>query len=132
MIKKKCENCRKEFTAKRSDAKYCSSSCRSLSWQKENSEADAGTKLQMQLHGLVPDNSANVELPVPQKKKIIVKELNNDYLLLEKSIRKMEKEHQELEQVKKMLISDSSDLKRSRRKTFTRTKTTDYWKGGRI
>lgn len=72
-MKTNCQNCNKEFEPRRADAKFCSSSCRSLFWQNNKSQIDAGIQFQMQLKGVIDDN------PAPIKKIISEEIVNKEY-----------------------------------------------------
>lgn len=69
MITKTCTNCNKEFSAKRRDAKFCSSTCRSEYWLKNKEEKLAELDFQKQVKGLVSENGKSTS-PVNKKVKL--------------------------------------------------------------
>ena len=96
---KTCEHCGKEFVAKRNDAKFCSSSCRSLFWQNSHSQIDAGENFQKQLKGVMDDN------PAPLKKTITETIPNPEYIAFQTK-----------------LLAKKDELKRLQEKQLTFTK----------
>ncbi|HNQ67957.1 MAG TPA: hypothetical protein PKN32_06245 [Bacteroidales bacterium] len=74
MKTKYCENCEKEFTAKRDDAKYCSSTCRHEAWTKSQEMLEKDKKFVSGLKGIVTDNK------VVSKSKIIIKVPNDEFI----------------------------------------------------
>ena len=66
MMTKKCEHCGQEFSAKRNDAKFCNSTCRSMNWQNNNSTISDSENIQKQLKGVLNDNPASIKRIVTQ------------------------------------------------------------------
>jgi len=111
MITKLCEHCGKEFTAQRNNARYCCSSCRSFNWQQGKSETDEDTKFKSQLRGIVRDNVVSSEPVKPERKTILVKKDNDEYLRLSKEISELLELHKKLKHEKLTLIEASITLK---------------------
>jgi hypothetical protein len=96
MKNKTCENCGKEFIAHRTDAKFCSSTCRSIAWNNSKEASKEEDSFKSQLKGLVNSNQESPKLPplfrkeirlIPNSKynEIInqIKRLDNEYKCLE-------------------------------------------------
>lgn len=97
MLKKKCEHCGKDFEAQRSDAKFCSSTCRASFWQTKNLKTQSIEEFKSSFKGLVNDS-------ITAEKSIITKTIDNpafqDMLskikLKEKEFKRMETEEETL------------------------------------
>ena len=110
---KHCEYCGKEFEAKRSDAKYCNSTCRSNAWYKAQAEEQAAISLKNQLTGLVSD-----EQVTEMKTKSNIK-INPEYLLISTRIFKNINEIKNLENNEQMLIKRLKYTENSIGATYT-------------
>jgi len=113
MIKKICENCGKEFNAQRYVAKFCSSSCRALFWQKQKSLADAEMSFKNNLKGVLKDDeradTKNHTIKQPEMQTI----LNPEYLIITKQIADKEKEINNLKTEHDKLMHNLDKLKNS-------------------
>lgn len=80
----KCQHCGKEFRARRSDAKFCSSTCKARAWDQKNSTARPS--IQDSLRGVIqqqettdrpqPVSQAVVKEPVPRLKELAMEIMN--------------------------------------------------------
>ncbi len=61
MKTKKCEECGIEFTAKRDDAKFCSSTCRSNYWKKGLTKTEGSACFKTTLKGLINDSDKPIK-----------------------------------------------------------------------
>lgn len=104
MKTKICEHCEKEFEAKRNDARYCGSTCRSLAWMKSQTEVNDGNPLRSQLRGLVSLEQSNNDSELSLVKKELRWDINPEYFALRKAIMQNEKDYKSLENEKQMLI----------------------------
>lgn len=105
-----CEHCGKQFSAQREDAKFCSSSCRSLFWQNNKSQKTAGENFIKQLKGVVDDK--------PVKKTITEVIPNQDYLDLQIKLHQKELEYKRLQQQKQTFTNQLQTLKKDEAGSF--------------
>lgn len=82
-MKKNCLQCNTEFTARRSDAKFCSSICRSKYWIKNNNPKQEIPSVQTQLRGLLSETNKEA---LVQKRLVEEKTENLQYKTLKKQI----------------------------------------------
>lgn len=106
MMTKKCEHCGQEFSAKRNDAKFCNSTCRSMNWQSNNSTISESENIQKQLKGVLNDNPAGIKRIVTQ----LVP--NKDYVDLATKLKAKETEIFRLQQQKISLVKQFHSLQK--------------------
>lgn len=104
MKTKICERCGNQFSAQRDDARFCSSSCRSLFWQNNKSQKDAGENFVKQLKGLVDDK--------PVKKTITELIPNKEYLDMQLKLHQRELEYKRLQQQKQTFMMQLQTVKK--------------------
>lgn len=105
MNTRKCEFCGKEFSAQRNDAKFCSSSCRSLFWKRNKTEVDNEKKFQRQLKGVVDDN------PFPVKKTITEMMPNQEFVKMKAKLKEMEDDVKRCQEQKLTFTKQLQSLK---------------------
>ncbi|MDD3688385.1 MAG: hypothetical protein PHE56_16695, partial [Bacteroidales bacterium] len=118
MKTKNCENCGREFQAKRDDAKYCSSTCRHEAWSKTQELLEKDKKFISGLKGVVTDNKvvskSKITVKVPNEKfieaKLEIENLSNELLKLEKEKQIITSQIQRLQQTDIGLIPIASGL----------------------
>jgi endogenous inhibitor of DNA gyrase (YacG/DUF329 family) len=77
MKTKNCENCGKEFSAQRNDARFCSSTCRSIAWSNSKEAVKEEDSFKSQLKGLVSSTQESKN-PVPLiRKEIHIKQITH-------------------------------------------------------
>lgn len=99
MKTKICEYCKQEFAPKRSDARFCSSTCKSKYWYEyKNSEVipDKST-LQSTLKGVISENTEVNEPPVKAENYTIIKRITNEYISLKNKLDALCKERDNFE-----------------------------------
>jgi hypothetical protein len=92
-----CEQCGNEFEPKRSDARFCNSSCRHSFWKKSRIREESEDTFRSQLRGVVRDNNPVVS------KTVTTVEFNSEYIQLSKEKQSKSKQLTTLEQQKQQL-----------------------------
>lgn len=87
-MNKNCLQCNTEFEAQRSDAKFCSSTCRAHYWTSKNSAEPKAPNIQSELRGLLKSTDSTSQGQVPQPKKRVIEEKVEtlEYKLLKQKI----------------------------------------------
>ncbi len=94
MTTKKCDYCENEFQAKRTDAKFCSTTCKARAWDQKKGTVEAAP-IQSALRGVVSgDQSLNQ--PKEQTQMIPVEKLNPEHQNYQQKLHTLIKEQQEL------------------------------------
>jgi hypothetical protein len=104
-----CQQCGISFTAKRSDAKFCTTTCRALYWQHNKPETNQTDQFRSQLRGLV-DEKAQIALTEPALPKKILKDLNPEYTRLSAKYNSKLSEYKQLKHLKQTLINEKETL----------------------